>query len=438
MNAEVRRILELAWPTSLGMLAFMGLNVVDTICVGQLGELPQAGVAAANGWGLSGAVLTIGAVRAMEPMVSQAHGEGDRQAGGQALLRMLALCLPLSAIALGWYLLAVPGLRALGQPEGVLPHAGRYAAIIGLSWPPILVMHSIRTFLQAIGKVKPAMVVAVVGIFAKIPLNLLLMRGWGPVPALGVAGVAWASVAVEGLLLGLLVLAAWPVLKEYWPERPDFSVRPILRLAGLGVPLGIQMGTEFWAFASTSMMMGWISERAMAAHTVAMNLASVSFMLPLGVSTAAAARVGHLLGAGEDWGRAARAALAVGVCTQLLSGLLFSFGGAVLVMPYSSEPDVRTLAASLLPIAATFQLFDGMQVIGFGILRGAGDVRMPTIANLLGYYVIALPLCWFFGVHQGGGPTAIWWGLSLGLAVVAGTLLLRIRHVHARGGVRLR
>ena len=158
MRSEFRVIFGLAWPTSLGMLAFMAMNVVDSICVGQLGGSAQAGVAVANAWGLSGAVLAMGAVRAIEPVVSQAYGEGDRTVVGQALTRMLALSVPLGLLVSVWYLLTPWGLRLLGQPESVIPYAQAYAAPLAFAWPIVMLSQTLRTFLQAIGTVRPAMV----------------------------------------------------------------------------------------------------------------------------------------------------------------------------------------------------------------------------------------------------------------------------------------
>lgn len=428
----------LAWPTSVGMIAFMAMNVVDSVCVGQLGGAQQAGVSAANAWGLSGAVLAMGAVRAMEPIVAQAYGEGDRETAGRALVRMLVLALPLSVLAGGWYLLAPWGLRLLGQPESVIPHAAAYVGPMALAWPIALLSQTLRTFLQAIGNVRPAMVVTVGFTLFKVPLNLWLMHGGGPMPALGVAGVGISTLVVDLLVLLTLAWAVRGTLREWWPASPELTGPALLGLLRLGLPLGVQMGTEFWAFASMGVMMGWLGEAQLAAHSVAINLASVSFMLPLGVSSAAAARVGHRFGAGEDWGMAARVALLMGVATQVFSGSIFWFAGGWLVEPYSPDLAVRTLAASLLPIAAAFQLFDGVQVISFGILRGAGDVKVPTVANLVGYYAFGLPVAYLLGFPGGFGAEGVWWGLSLGLAVVSAGLLWRIRFVRRRGGVRLR
>ncbi len=438
MRSEFRVIFGLAWPTSLGMLAFMAMNVVDSICVGQLGGSAQAGVAVANAWGLSGAVLAMGAVRAIEPVVSQAYGEGDRTVVGQALTRMLALSVPLGLLVSVWYLLTPWGLRLLGQPESVIPYAQAYAAPLAFAWPIVMLSQTLRTFLQAIGTVRPAMVVTIAFTALKVPLNLWLMGGGWGVPALGVAGTSVATCIVDLGVLLVLAASVRGTLRDWWPRDLGLTLAALVRLLRLGLPLGVQMGTEMWAFAGMGVMMGWLGERELAAHSAAINLASVSFMLPYGVGAAVAARVGHRFGGGHDWWPAARAALTLGLATQVFSGAVFWFAGPWLVMPYSPDPAVRLLAASLLPIAAAFQLFDGVQVISFGVLRGAGDVRVPTLANLVGYYIFGLPVAYALGVVGGFGAEGIWWGLSVGLAVVSVGLLLRIRFVRRRGGERLR
>jgi MATE family multidrug resistance protein len=309
---------------------------------------------------------------------------------------------------------------------------------MAFTWPIVMLAQTLRTFLQALGIVRPAMVVTVAFTLVKVPLNYWFMYGGLGLPALGVAGTSLSTLVVDAGVLAVLTWAVRDTLRAWWPREPGVSLPELARLLRVGLPLGVQMGTELWAFATMGVMMGWLGERPLAAHAAAINLASVSFMIPFGVSTAAAARVGHHVGAGRDWGPAARAALLVGVCTQVLSGLVFWSAGRWLVMPYSSDPEVRHLAAMLLPIAAAFQLFDGLQVIGFGVLRGAGDVRVPTLANLVGYYALGIPVAYTLGIARGWGPEGVWWGLSLGLAVVASGLLLRVRFVHRRGALRLR
>ena len=438
MSSEVRRIAALAWPSSLTMLTMMGMNVIDSICVGQLGPGPQAGVSIAIAWAFSAAILPMGMARALDPIVSQAHGEGDTRSAGQALVRMLVLLIPMSLLTMGWFWAAEPGLLWLGQDPDVARHAGEYANALAWSVPSLFALSALRQFLSALGQVRAPLQVMLAGAFAKGPLNLILMGGAGPLPAFGVAGLGYATAIID---LALVVSLAWTTratLRTYWPRQPQLDFSSIWSLARLGFSTGVQMGTEFWAFATMAVMMGWLGKLPSSAHATAMNLASVSFMIPLGISTAASARVGHLVGAGLDWRPAVGASLWLGIVGQLISAGIFLAFAPWLVMPYSSDLSVRALAASLLPIAAAFQVFDGLQVVGFGVLRGAGDVRVPTLANLVGYYVLGIPLAYWIGIVQGGGPEGIWWGLTLGLSAVAAALLVRIRVVMGRGAVRLR
>lgn len=438
MQSEIRRIATLAWPTSLAMLAGMGMNVVDSICAGQLGRDAQAGVSLAIAFTISGAILPIGMTRALDPVVAQAFGERDNDAIGQALARMLALTVPMGLATTAWFLLTGWGLTRLGQDPLAVAEAHRYALALAWSVPGLLVLSVLRQFLAAIGEVRPALVVLVLGLLLKAPLNLALMQGWGPLPALGVAGLGYSTAVIDTVLVAVLFMLARKTLTFYWPQTLKVTLSSLWSLAKLGFSTGVQMGTEFWAFATMAVMMGWLGNAASSAHATAMNLASVAFMVPLGISTAASARIGQLVGAGEDWRPAVRAALTLGVGAQLVSAAIFLGAAEWLVMPYSQDASVRMLAASLLPIAAAFQIFDGLQVVGFGILRGAGDVRVPTFANLVGYYGLGIPMGYWLGIYASGGPTGIWWGLTLGLSVVAATLLVRIRVIMGRGAVRLR
>lgn len=438
MSSEFRRIATLAWPSSLAMLTMMGMNVIDSICVGQLGPEPQAGVSIAIAWAYSAAILPLGMTRALDPLVSQAHGEGNVEAAGQALVRMLVLTLPMAALSMGWFWATEAGLLALGQEPGVAAAAGAYGGALAWSLLPMFALSALRQFLSALGIVRTPLAVMVAGTLAKGPLNLILMSGAGPIPAFGVAGLGYATAIIDLALVFALVWEVRATLRVYWPKHPALDLPSLLSLARLGFSTGVQMGTEFWAFATMAVMMGWLGKVPSSAHATAMNLASVSFMIPLGISTAASARVGHLVGAGLDWRPAVRAGLTLGVVGQLISAAVFLVFADWLVRPYSPDPAVRMLAASLLPIAAAFQVFDGLQVVGFGLLRGAGDVRVPTLANLVGYYVLGIPLAYYFGIYQGGGPAGIWWGLTLGLSAVAAALLVRIRMVMGRGAVRLR
>ena len=194
----------------------------------------------------------------------------------------------------------------------------------------------------------------------------------------------------------------------------------------LGLPVGVQLGLEMWAFQLATLFAGWLGEKQLAAHVVALNLASMSFMVPLGISMAAVTRVGNLLGAGrpEAAQRAAWVALAMGSGVMCVAAASFVLLRGWLPRGYTADLAVLAVTATLLPIAGAFQLFDGTQVVGGGILRGMGRTRPAAVFNLLGYYGLGLPVAYYLAFEAGMGVTGIWWGLTLGLMVVAVSLVL--------------
>jgi MATE family multidrug resistance protein len=428
-SSELGRTWALAWPASLSFLASQGMAVIDTAMVSRMGAQASAAVAIGGMWWVSAAIVAFGLMRALDPVVAQANGAGDRPAVAAALSNMLALTLPAAALMGGWCLLAAPGLGALGQPAGLLPLAGDYALAMGVATLPVLVFGALRQFLTALGLVPPTTLAVVVGLALKAPLNAWLL------PSMGVAGCALATAVAEVAMVAALLLFARGTFREVRPPLPTWS--GTRRLLGIGLPIGLQMGTEVWGFICVGLFMGWLGELPLAAHNIAMSAASVSFMIPLGISGAAATRVGTLLGAGESWRPAVAAALCLGAATQLASSLLFLLAPELCLLPYAPPAEVLPLAVALMRVAGVFQLFDGAQVVLFGVLRGAGDVRVPTLANLIGYWLVGLPVAYFAAFELGYGSVGVWAGLSVGLAVVATVLALRLRSTLARGGFRV-
>ncbi len=425
---EVRRQLGLAWPVVLGQVGLIAMNVEDLLIVGRLGETATAAVGLAHTWGFATLALGIGACAGIDPLVSQAWGAGDRPAAVRALLRgavvVGALSLPIIAVHFG----SEAFLQAAGQPDGIVPLAASYCRVLGLGVPPFFAFQILRQFLQGSGRMRAATWAIAIGNVANIALALLLVHGAFGIPGMGPIGSAWATLAVRWLMALVLLLAALPVLRVDWPGLEGvFSTRALTQVAAITLPVGLQVGLEVWAFNLASFMAGWLGATATAAHTVGLSLASASFMIPLGISAAAATRVGNLVGAGGPWQRAARVALALGACSMCGSAALYALFPAPLARLYNADPAVIAAAAAILPIAALFQVFDGTQAVGFGVLRGLGDTRLPLLANVVGYGCIGLPVGAFLAFELNWGLSGIWLGLTLGLASVAAILVGRIQ-----------
>lgn len=436
LRDELRRVWHLAWPVSAGMLAMLGMTTVDTLFVAPLGDAALGSVVLANTWFFACSVLALGALRVIDPLVAQAHGADDRDEVGRVLVHAVGLALALCPPMIALLLLATPGLALLGQPPALLPAAAAYCAVLSLGIPGMFVFNALRQVLQSVGEVRAATVVLIAAnvLNAAVVATLVLGVGTGPI------GCAASTALCNTAMAFGLAWAARARLREMLPGEWRLHARwaPVLQLLRTGAPLGIQMGTEAWAFTAAGVMMGWLGEPELAAHGVVLNLASLSFMVPLGVSAAAATRVGNLVGAGRPWGTAAAASLVLGGGVMAGSGTLFATIPELVVGLYRPEATVQAVAVSLLPIAAAFQLFDGLQVVSFGVLRGAGDLRVPSLANLLGYWIVGLPLGGWLAFRAGWGPVGVWCGLAVGLCSVALLLVARIVFVARRGVARLR
>jgi len=271
-------------------------------------------------------------------------------------------------------------------------------------------------------------------------LNWVLIFGHWGFPALGLEGAGIATAINRALMFALLAWLVWAadLLEGAWLpwSREALDPRGLLRIVQLGWPVALQIALEVMAFSGSTVLAGWIGATAIAAHQVTLTFAALSFMMPLGISQAAATRVGNLLGAGEPERaqRAAWLALAMGAFLMGVAALAFITLRRQLPRVLTDELDVIALSALVFPIAAAFQIFDGVQVVGCGILRGMGRTRPVAWFNLVAYWALGLPLGAWWALRAGWGLPGIWWGLCLGLAVVASSLVAWIR---ARGPASL-
>ncbi len=435
-------MVRLAVPVVLVQLGMMIMGTVDSMMLGRVSEQALAAGALGNTVHLALIIVPMGILMALDPLVAQAYGAGDHRRISrhlrQGLVMAVVLALPL-ALAM-WNTRAA--LRLLGQQPGVVEAAAAYIrTVIPGSWAFLLFV-VVRQTLQAMSVVRPTLIAIVVANAVNLLANYLLVFGHWGAPALGVVGSAWATSISRWVMLILLVVLARPWLRRYWlggrRQLPD--LRSYWRHLKLGVPIGIQLSLEMWVFSAVALMMGHLSARALAGHQIALNLAALSFMVPLGTAGAAATRVGNAIGRRDMPGArlAAAVCLALGAATMVISALLFWLAPELLSRLFTPDARIVAMAASLLPIAALFQVFDGIQVVGVGVLRGAADTRAPALFALVGFWGLGLPLGWILAFRWDQGPEGLWWGLTLGLFAVSILLLARVRVRFASGIPALR
>lgn len=419
---ELRALARLAWPAIVGQLGMMAMGVVDLWAVGTLGKEATAAVGTANTLSFGTLVIAFGAVSGADGLVAQAFGAGRPREAGTHAARAAVVSGVLGVGVIAAHLLAEPIFRAAGQPSEVVPLAGSYARGLAGGLPAAIAFQAVRQLLQGRGLVRPAMLAVLLGNLANLVLVTWFVRGLG----WGMGGAAAATSIVRWVMLGGLWAIARGALAESRPDGPVWDRAGLWAAAGVALPVSFQMGLEVWAFGVGVLLAGSLGATEGAAHTVALNLASLSFMVPLGVSTAAATRVGNAIGAGGPWRRPAWTAIAMGAGVMTVSATAFTAAPRALGAFYNDDPAVLDLVARVLPIAALFQLFDGTQVVAFGVLRGRNDLRVPALFNVVGYWLVGLPLAVALVEVVGVGLPGVWIGYSVGLGIVASLLLSRL------------
>ncbi len=429
LKTEILAAARLAAPVAFVQLGSMLMGVVDTIMLGHL----SAQALAAGALGHIATILFLmtgaGILTALDPLVAQAHGAGDNRAISAHLQRGIVLALTL-AVPLAFVFWDVRELlRLLGQPAAVLDDAAAYVRASLWGTPAFFLFFAFRQPLQAMHVVRPAAVAMVIGNLVNVASNWILIFGHLGAPALGPAGSAYATSFSRWVMLFYLVYASRRTLARYWEgfTAEAVSVRRHLRLLRIGLPIGALNALELGLFVGVALLMGRMGVEALGGHQIAINLASLSFMVPLGISGAAAARVGNAIGRQDMPGarRSAAACLLLGMGVMVFFALLYGLLPVQLARLYTSDPSVIAMAATLLPIAAVFQVLDGAQVVAAGVLRGAADTTFPAVMAILGFWGIGFPFSWYLGFRAGWGPAGLWWGFTAGLAAV--TLLYGLR-----------
>ncbi len=431
LATECRALLRLAVPVAIVQLGMMAFGIVDVMMVGRVSKTALAAVALGHTYSFGWMILGMGTLFVMDPVVAQAFGGGDRRAISAAVLRGGTLAVVLAAVIVGVFLLALPVLHRLSDDAAVIEIATDYIQVAAVGVPGLFLFTVLKQVLQAMSIVRPVFVAVAVANVVNVVLNVILIYGKLGFPALGAVGAAWGSSFSRWVLFATLAAAFWIRIGPQWerPERGVFAPGALWRLCVRGVPIGVQMALEVWVFVAVSLTMMSIGVVAIGGHVVAMNLASTSFMIPLGIGAAAATRVGNAIGRRDAAGArlAARASLLIGTIVMLVSASIFYGLPEPLARLYTDDPEVVAMAVLLIPIAGLFQVFDGAQTVACGILRGAGDTRVPAVINLVGYWGLAFPLGMFLTFSLGAGPRGLWWGLTFGLLTCAILLVLWVR-----------
>jgi MATE family multidrug resistance protein len=425
MGREFLPMLKLAGPVVLAEIGWMSMGIVDTIMVGPLGPTAIGVAGMSNSLFFAAAVFGMGVMLGLDALVATSYGAGRLD----DCLRWLQHGVLVALVVAPTIMLMFYGVLTTSEHWGLHPEvralAQPYMTILALGAPPLLLYATFRRYLQGIHAVGAVMVALVTANLVNALGNWVLIWGHFGLPALGINGSAWATVGARVYMAAFLGLA---IVREHRKRgvaqtriRFAFEAARVRRLLALGLPAASQVTLEVGAFAAVSALAGTLDPVSLGAHQIALNIAALAFMVPLGLSSAAAVRVGHAVGAG-DRDRAVLAGwTALAVAAGITGMVAVSFIAAPMPMlrAFTGDPELLSIAIRLLAIAAAFQVFDGMQAVATGVLRGIGDTRTPMAMNVIGHWLLGLPVGWALCFRYGWGVAGLWIGLSIGLIFVA-------------------
>jgi len=438
VREQVKTTFLLAYPVMLSQLGQVAVGVADSMMVGRLGALELAASSLANSIFFVILMFGIGISMGLTPLVSKAFGKGKIHQISRLFSNSLLINFFSSLVLLGLVLLFSRNLGLLNQPKEVEVLALPFLFIITVSLIPLMIFQTFKQFVEGLSQTKQAMFITVTANLLNVLLNWLLIWGnWG-FPELGFLGAAWATL-ISRVLMMVLMGAYVLTSKRY----SDYVLRIIgfkpkwalcKRILKIGIPTGFQFIFEVSAFSAAAIMMGWIGVNALAGHQIALNLASISYMMATGLATAGMIRVSHYIGKEDYKGMREAGMVAFGMVAtfMFICALLFFLFRFFLPTLYIDDPQVISLAASLLVLAGLFQLSDGIQVVGLGVLRGLEDVKVPTLVTFLAYWGLGLPLGYFLAFKMDFAEKGIWIGLLIGLTLTAGLLLYRFDQLSKR------
>jgi MATE family multidrug resistance protein len=432
-RTELRQLLRLAGPLAAAQAGTQIMSLVDLAVVGRLGarELGAAGLGNAIFFTIS--ILGIGLNLGVDPMISQAFGAGDAVRARHVMWQGVWLALGVTAVLTIPLLFAPMLLPLFDVAEPLRPIATQFLLVRTAGLAPMLLFFVVRAYLQSQHITRPMVIAMLIGNVFNFISDLVLVFGWGPFPRMGVAGAALSTDLGAVLQLAIVV---WTVRSIHLPPHDSGVLhhpkwQEIRQAIRIGLPIGIQMAAEIGVFALVGLLAGHLGAIDLAAHQLVLAFASFTFTIAVGVASAGSVRVGLAVGA-RDQARtrtAGFAAMAGGITFMLAGAAIFAFFPRVVARLLTDQESVIAAAVPVLLVAAVFQVSDGLQAIGAGILRGAGDTTFPLASNLIGHWLVGLPIALYLGFHRNMGIVGLWWGLCAGLTAVAILLLFRFNRL---------
>jgi MATE family multidrug resistance protein len=442
LRQEFKPMATLALPVVMAELGWMTMGLVDTLMVGPLGAEAIGAVGVGSSVFMGVVIFAFGLFFGLDTLVSHAFGARRLEECHRWLVHGTFLAVLLSIPFSGALWGISSRLDGWGLHPDVLVLTRPYLEVVTWSALPLLLYCAFRRYLQGMGVVRPIMVALVMANLANVLFNWILIFGKFGAPALGVAGAAWATVGSRVAMAAYLLAV---IVHRERRNRPGLFQTPLTiefawlrRLLALGAPAAAQLTLEVGVFAAATALAGRLAPASLAGHQIAINVAAFTFMVPLGISSAGAVRVGHAVGRRDPAGaaRAGWTALALGVGFMSCAAATFLLIPKLMIGAFTKDDAVIAIGASLLMIGAVFQMFDGLQGVATGVLRGLGDTRTPMLWNLAGHWFIGLPLGYTLCFITGLGVTGLWWGLSAGL-IICGIALLVVwsRRIHELEGL---
>ncbi|MCY4779752.1 MATE family efflux transporter [Sphingobacterium sp. UT-1RO-CII-1] len=435
----------LAGPVIISQLGQTLVQTADTIIVGKfVGTIPLAAVSLVHSVFIVVMVLGIGVSYGLTPLIAQENGRNNKADCGRLLSNSLWL-----NIATGLILFLIVNfgsmyaVQHMDQDPRVVDAAKPYLLILMLSVVPLMVFNTFKQFAEGLGFTKQAMNITIWGNILNVVLAIIFVKGFFGIKPMGIEGVGYATLIDR---IAMMIAMATYVLKSnrFKPYLQYFRLlyidfKRVKKILTIGAPVAMQYVFEVGAFAAAALIAGKIGAIEQASHQVAITLASMAYMMASGIASAATIKTGHSFGKGNmiRVTKFANVSYQLALVFMICTALIFTFFSNYLPLIFSDDQAVITISASLLIIAGLFQLFDGVQVVGLGVLRGIGDVNVPTLITFFAYWIIGVPSAYLLGIVLNIGIKGVWYGLTLGLLTSSLLLFFRYRYIIKKSGKRI-